>query len=62
VSTLRLVSLVVAAAVALGLGRPAEGRAADECRGLQVCLPVTGPWVAIPPAEGGGAPAPGGEG
>ena len=23
-------------------------RAADECRGLQVCLPVAGPWVAIP--------------
>ena len=54
--SLRLLSLVVVATVALGLGRPAEGRAAGECRGLQVCLPVTGPWVAIPPS-GGGAPA-----
>jgi hypothetical protein len=56
VRSLRLLSLVVVATVALGLGRPAQGRAAGECRGLQVCLPVTGPWVAIPPA-GGGAPA-----
>lgn len=51
---LRLVGLaVVATAVAAGLGA-GTGRAADECRGLQVCLPVTGPWVAIPAAEGGG--------
>lgn len=27
--------------------------AADECKGLQVCIPVAGPWVAIP---AGGAP------
>lgn len=47
----------VVAAVALVVGlssSPGEARAADECRGLQVCLPVTGPWVAIPAAEGGG--------
>ena len=51
---LRLVALaVVATAVAAGVGVGA-GRAADECRGLQVCLPVPGPWVAIPPSEGGG--------
>ncbi len=50
---LRLALLaVVATAVAAGLGA-GTGRAADECRGLQVCLPVTGPWVAIPaPARG----------
>ena len=51
---LRLVALVVvvtAAAAGVGVG---AGRAADECRGLQVCLPVPGPWVAIPPSEGGG--------
>jgi hypothetical protein len=47
------VSLVVAVA-ALGLATAPDARAADECRGLQVCLPVPGPWVAIPPAEGGG--------
>ena len=51
---LRLVALVVVVtAVAAGVGVGA-GRAADECRGLQVCLPVPGPWVAIPPSEGGG--------
>ncbi|HEY1317479.1 MAG TPA: hypothetical protein VGF10_09700 [Gaiella sp.] len=51
---LRLGALaVVATAVAAVLGAGA-GRAADECRGLQVCLPVTGPWVAIPATEGGG--------
>lgn len=47
----------VVAAVALIVGlssSPGEASAADECRGLQVCLPVTGPWVAIPAAEGGG--------
>ncbi len=53
---LRLALLVLAAsavAVAIGAG---TGGAANECRGLQVCLPVTGPWVAIPQAQGG-APA-----
>jgi len=54
VTAMRLLALVVAAtAVAVGLGA-GTGRAADECRGLQVCLPVTGPWVAIPAADGGG--------
>ena len=47
--------VVVAVVLLVGLssGVGAAG-AADECRGLQVCLPVTGPWVAIP------APVPGG--
>jgi hypothetical protein len=27
----------------------ASATAADECRGLQVCIPVAGPWVVIPP-------------
>jgi hypothetical protein len=54
VTGLRLLALaVVVTAVAAGLGA-GTGRAADECRGLQVCLPVTGPWVAIPAAEGAG--------
>ena len=44
-----------AVAVVVGLSSsPGQARAAGECRGLQVCLPVAGPWVAIPPAEGGG--------
>ena len=40
--------------VAAFLGGAGEARAADECRGLQVCLPVPGPWVAIPAPSGGG--------
>ncbi len=44
----------VAAAAGLGASLTPDARAANECRGLQVCLPVTGPWVAIPAAEGGG--------
>ena len=52
----RLAALAVLAAVTACLGAASGARAADECRGLQVCLPVTGPWVAIP------APVPGGTG
>jgi hypothetical protein len=48
-----LLALAVVAVAALAGGRAA--RAADECRGLQTCLPVTGPWVAIPAAPGGEA-------
>jgi hypothetical protein len=48
---------VVAIALAAGLvaGVPA-GQAADECKGLMVCIPVAGPWVKIP-AAGDGASA-----
>jgi hypothetical protein len=35
------------AALALAAAVPVA-RAADECRGLPVCLPVAGPWVVIP--------------
>ncbi len=38
-----LVALVAAASVAAAW--PAAGGAANECRGLQTCIPVTGPWV-----------------
>jgi len=51
---LRLALVLVVVFAAFGLGRATDARAADECRGLQVCLPVPGPWVAIPAAEGGG--------
>jgi hypothetical protein len=43
---------VVLSVVALGVAAESAS-AADECRGLPVCLPVAGPWVVIP------APAPG---
>ncbi len=49
----RLLVLAVVAAAAL-LGGAGEARAADECRGLQVCLPVPGPWVAVPAPPRGG--------
>ena len=50
--SVRLVAVGLTA-LALGLISPGAARAANECKGLQVCLPVTGPWVAIPaPARG----------
>ena len=51
----RTLTLVVALVAAV-LGGAEEARAADECRGLQVCLPVPGPWVAIPVPTGDGVP------
>ena len=37
------VSLVAVCALTAG-----SARAADECKGLQTCLPVEGPWVVVP--------------
>jgi hypothetical protein len=52
-----LASLIAAAAVAAMLALPASARqAADECRGLMVCIPVAGPWVAIPSPPAAGVP------
>jgi hypothetical protein len=49
---LRLV-VVGLAALAASLTGSTVAQGANECKGLQVCLPVTGPWVAIPaPARG----------
>lgn len=42
--------LVVSCAAFLAAAEPA--RAANECDGLQVCVPVAGPWVVLP-ASGG---------
>ncbi len=45
---MKRVALVVAlAASALAVG-VAPAAATNECRGLQVCVPVAGPWVAVP--------------
>jgi hypothetical protein len=41
-----LVVSVLAAAVALTV--PGEALATDECKGLDVCISVPGPWVAVP--------------
>lgn len=42
--------------VVLGLAAlvPASARALDECRGLQQCVSVVGPWVAVTPRADGG--------
>jgi hypothetical protein len=50
-------ALVVALATAALAAAAAPAGATNECRGLQVCIPVAGPWVAIPPAARTG-PAP----
>jgi hypothetical protein len=49
-------ALVAALAAALGVS-VAGARAADECRGLMVCISVPGPWVVVP-AEAAGAAYP----
>jgi hypothetical protein len=49
-----LTALAVATALALNV---AAAQAADECRGLQVCIPVAGPWVVIPSPAGASASA-----
>jgi hypothetical protein len=43
-------ALLVAAASLIAVGTALatpSGPAADECRGLMICIPVKGPWVAI---------------
>ena len=44
----RLLVLFAAAVPALAASVPAVGAATNECRGLQVCVPVAGPWVVVP--------------
>jgi hypothetical protein len=46
-SAVRGLGVVVALAVLAAIG-PGGARAADECNGLPVCLPVEGPWVVVP--------------
>jgi hypothetical protein len=46
----KLAPLAVAAAalaVLVALLIPGRAAAADECRGLMVCIPITGPWVVV---------------
>ncbi len=40
--------LVVLAALCAVTAGSAPAQAADECDGLMVCVPVAGPWVAVP--------------
>jgi hypothetical protein len=48
---IRALAVGAALVVALLVGAPSS-RAADECKGLQVCIPIAGPWVAIPAPSG----------
>jgi hypothetical protein len=41
-----------AGAAALAAGGASPARATNECRGLQVCVHVAGPWVAVPAPSG----------
>jgi hypothetical protein len=51
-------AIVAALAVGLVLAAGASAAAvAGECRGLQVCVPVAGPWVRIPARSGTAAEA-----
>jgi hypothetical protein len=43
----RLLVLTAACAAAFAVA-PASALATDECRGLQQCVPVHGPWVVVP--------------
>ena len=44
---MRCLAVLALAAAALAVGVASAG-ATNECRGLQVCVPVAGPWVVVP--------------
>jgi len=50
VTRMRAFWALVAAGAALAVAAPAGG--ANECDGLMVCIPVAGPWVAVPTSTG----------
>jgi hypothetical protein len=43
-------AVVIAALLLVAPGAAGEAHAANECRGLDVCISVPGPWVAVPSA------------
>ncbi len=49
-SRLRLVWVAAVAGAALAVAGPAGS--ANECDGLQICVPITGPWVVVPTVTG----------
>jgi hypothetical protein len=50
VTRMRAFWALVVAGAALAVAAPAGG--ANECDGLMVCIPVAGPWVAVPTSTG----------
>jgi hypothetical protein len=53
---IRVIATMIVLAASLAVGVTAS-RAADECKGLMVCIPVAGPWVVIPASRGAVATA-----
>ena len=51
---IRIALLAATLSVALVAASPAGS--ANECDGLQVCVPVAGPWVSVPSSGGPGRP------
>jgi hypothetical protein len=47
----KAVSALASAAAVLAVLVAPSAMAADECRGLPVCIPVAGPWVVIPAGD-----------
>jgi hypothetical protein len=47
----RRAALVFLAGIAALAGGAQSAHATNECRGLQVCVPVHGPWVVVPAAR-----------
>lgn len=47
---------IVAATVVAALALATPAGSANECDGLQVCIPVAGPWVVVPTAAGSSRP------
>ncbi len=48
----RRVLVLAAGALVAALAVAAPAGSANECDGLQVCVPVAGPWVVVPPGRG----------
>jgi hypothetical protein len=46
-----LVALAAATAVAAAAAAPTATAATHECDGLQICVPIVGPWVVVPGAS-----------
>jgi hypothetical protein len=51
---LQILLLGALSAASLIVAAPAGG--ANECNGLQICVPVRGPWVVVPGGEGASRP------
>jgi hypothetical protein len=51
----RALAVVAVLVLALVAAEVADG-ATHECKGLQVCVPVAGPWVVVPTADAGARP------